>query len=202
MTAKRRRAQRGFSLIEILVVMIIVSGLTLVCYSMIDQTLHLTLFNESHNDLTIMTERAVNSMQSEILQTRTAFEEDATGTAYRAALQIPAAQPAWSSTLLPVIESDTTTIQPDSGTGAKRFTGNSLLIARQLSPLSVFYDDDGKAGTPDVEILIDRYRFEYFFLSPSSSRNFANTSASSGKSNCSCSANSERSVWSSFPKRS
>src|SRR5690349_17922825 len=135
MTTRRRRAQRGLSLIEITVTLAIVTALVLIVYSMIDRTLHLTLFNESHNDLTIMTERAVNTIQSEVLQTKTTFEEDAVGQAYRAALQIPAAQPQWADTLLPIIESDTTTIQPDDGTGARRFTGNSLLIARQLPPL-------------------------------------------------------------------
>lgn len=175
MTARRRRAQRGMSLPEILVTLIIFSGLMIIVYSMIEKTLHLTLFNESHNDLTIMTERGVNSIQNEILQTRTAFEEDATGTAYRAALQLPAAQPVWPNSLLPVIDSSTTTIEPDTGTGTNRLTGNSLLIARQLSPLSIFYDDDNNSKTPDVEMLIDRYRFEYFYLSPNAKRSFGGT---------------------------
>src|SRR5216117_1585333 len=96
MTAQRRRAQRGLSLVEILVTLVIFTALVLIVYSMIDKTLHLTLFNESHNDLTIMTERAVNTMQGEILQTKTAFEEDAVGAGYRSALQLPAAQPQWS----------------------------------------------------------------------------------------------------------
>ncbi len=175
MTARRRRAQRGMSLPEILVTLIIFSGLMIIVYSMIERTLHLTLFNESHNDLTIMTERGVNTIQTEILQTRTAFQEDATGAGYRSALQLPPAQPVWADTLLPIIDSTTTTIEPDTGNGSNRLTGNSLLIARQLSPLSVFYDDDNNPKTPDVEMLIDRYRFEYFFLSPNAKRSFGGT---------------------------
>jgi prepilin-type N-terminal cleavage/methylation domain-containing protein len=170
-----QRRQRGFTLPEILVTIAIFSGLTLIVYTMIDQTLHLTMFNESHNDLTIMAQRAVNTMQTEILQTKTTFEEDSIGSAYRAALQLPAAQPQWTTTLLPIIKSDTTSLAPDDGTGTSRYTGNSLLIARQLQPLSIFYDDDGKPGTPDIEFLVDRYRFEYFYLSPNAARSFGGT---------------------------
>src|SRR5438045_2329578 len=116
----RRRAQRGMSLPEILVTLVIFSGLMIIVYSMIEKTLHLTLFNESHNDLTIMTERGVNAIQIEILQTRTVFEEDATGAAYRAALQLPVVQSVWPATYLPVIDSTITTIDSDIGTGANR----------------------------------------------------------------------------------
>jgi prepilin-type N-terminal cleavage/methylation domain-containing protein len=167
-----RTAQSGFSLVEITVVLAIVSGLLIICYSMIEQTVRATMFNESHNDLAIMTQRAVNLMQMEIVQSRAVFQEDAFGQAYRTALQIPAAVPRWPNTLLPMLQIDPT-MAPDTGTGTDRFTGNSLLVVRQLEPLSVLYDDDGNAGTPQVEFLADRYRFEYFFLSPSAARSFS-----------------------------
>lgn len=168
------RAQRGFSLVELTVVLAIVSGLLLICYSMIEQTVRATMFNESHNDLAIMTQRAVNLMQLEIVQSRAVFQEDAIGQGYRTALQIPAAIPRWMNTLLPMLQIDPT-MAPDTGTGANRFTGNSLLVVRQLEPLSVMYDHDNNAGTPNVEFLADRYRFEYFFLSPNAGRSFANS---------------------------
>ncbi|HWS71903.1 MAG TPA: prepilin-type N-terminal cleavage/methylation domain-containing protein, partial [Thermoanaerobaculia bacterium] len=98
---KRARTQRGFSLVEITVVLAIVSGLLLICYSMIEQTVRATMFNESHNDLAIMTQRAVNLMQLEIVQSRAVFQEDAIGQDYRTALQIPVAIPRWTDTLLP-----------------------------------------------------------------------------------------------------
>lgn len=166
-----RQRQQGFSLIELTVVLGVVSVLMLIVYSMIEDTVRATMFNESHNDLTIMTQRAANALQEEVLQARVAFEEDAAGSAYRAALQIPVSIPRWTTTLLPVMQSATTTIVPD-GAG-ERFAGNSLLIARQLAPLTVTYDHDGNAGTPELEFLADRYRFEYFFLSPVTSRSFA-----------------------------
>ena len=168
---KSTQSQRGFSLVEITVVLAIVSGLLLICYSMIEQTVRATMFNESHNDLAIMTQRAVNLMQLEIVQSRAVFQEDALGQAYRTALQIPATIPRWTDTLLPMLQIDPT-MAPDTGNGTNRFAGNSLFVVRQLAPLSVMYDDDGNAGTPNVEFLADRYRFEYFFLSPNASRSF------------------------------
>jgi hypothetical protein len=129
------------------------------------------MFNESHNDLIIMSQRAMNTLQSETVQARQMFEENADGQAYRAAMQIPAAYPAWTPALLPVAQSDPT-MAPDTTT---RYTGNSYFIVRQLEPLSIFYDDDGDARTPDVEFLADRYRFEYFFLSTNASRKFSSS---------------------------
>ncbi|HWW62594.1 MAG TPA: prepilin-type N-terminal cleavage/methylation domain-containing protein [Thermoanaerobaculia bacterium] len=164
-----RTSQRGMTLIEVTIVLAIVSGLMLIVYSMIDQTLRATMFNESHNDLTVMSQRAVNRIQSEIVQGRLVYEEDTDGAAYRAAIQVPAAFPVWTNSLLPVIQDDTS-LAPDSGT---RYTGNSLLLVRQLEPISIFYDADGNAGTADIELLLDRYRFDYFYLSASSVRSFA-----------------------------
>jgi prepilin-type N-terminal cleavage/methylation domain-containing protein len=165
------RNERGFSLIEMVVVLAVVSGLMLIVYSMLDQTAHATMFNESHNDLTIMSQRAVNVLQTEVVQSRTVFEENTVGSQYRAALS-PAPTGVWATTRLPILQDDPL-MAPDAGTGADRFTGNSLLVARQLAPLSVLYDDDGVAGTPEVELLVDRYRFEYFYLGRDTSKSFS-----------------------------
>ena len=166
----RRSSQRGFSLMEITVVLAIVSMVMIVVYSMIEETLRVTLFNESHNDLAILSQSAVNTVQSEVQQTRFAFEEDALGAAYRNALVMPTGVTAWPDSRLPVFDA-AGEIQPDTGT--QRFTGNSLLLARQLEPLSVTYDHDGVSGTPEVEFLADRYRFEYIYLSRSNVKSFS-----------------------------
>jgi len=155
--------QRGFSLIEMTVTLAIVSVLILLVYSMIEQTVRVTMFTESHNELAVMSQKAVNAMSSELVQTRMAFQEDALGSSYRAALQLPAQYPVWTDSLLPLFQNGTT-IAPDTTT---RFTGNSLLIARQLEPVSVFYDHDGNVNTPEIEFLADVYRFEYVYLTAS-----------------------------------
>jgi hypothetical protein len=102
-----------------------------------------------------------------------AFEENALGSSYRAALTLPSEYPVWSTSLLPVADIASTTMAPDAA--GSRFTGNSLLLARQMEPLTITYDHDNDRNTPDVEFLADRYRFEYIYLSPNPTRSFSRT---------------------------
>lgn len=157
---------------EITVVLAIVSAVMLVVYSLIDQTVRATMFNESHNDLSVLSQQAVNALQSEIVQTRVSFEENAAGSAYRSAMTLPAGTAVWADSLLPIAD-PSGTLDPDPD--KTRYTGNSLLLARQLEPLAITYDHDGKAGTAEVEFLADRYRFEYIYLARDKSRSFANS---------------------------
>lgn len=168
---RKPKWQRGMSLIEVVTVLAVVSVLMIIVYSLLEDAMRASMFGESHNDMTIMTQRVVNRLQSEIMQSRVAYQEDAAGNDYRAALQLPASSVKWSDTLLPVFQTETT-LDPDVGNGPDRRAGNSLLIVRQLEPLSIMYDDDGKPGTPDVEFLADRYRFEYEYLVSNNGRNF------------------------------
>ena len=169
-----RRNERGFSLMEVTVVLGIVSVLMIVVYSMIEQAVRTAMFNESHNDLAVMTQKAVNSLQTEFLQTKLVFEENALGNQYRAALVLPAEYPVWTDSLLPVIQS-AVGMGPDTAT---RFTGNSALLARQLAPLRITYDHDGNAGTAEVEFVADRYVFEYIYLTPLARPSFARSGRS------------------------
>lgn len=163
-----RRSEQGFSLMEITVVLAIVSVIMIVVYGLIEETLRVTLFNESHDDLAILSQKAVNTLQAEILQSKLAFQEDALGASYRSALVMPGDVTVMSNSLLPVFDADGE-LEPDSGT---RFTGNALLVARQLAPLSIMYDHDGKKATADIEFLADRYRFEYFYLAKKTVKSF------------------------------
>ncbi|HJQ39360.1 MAG TPA: prepilin-type N-terminal cleavage/methylation domain-containing protein [Thermoanaerobaculia bacterium] len=169
-----RRRERGFSLIEMTVTLAIVSLLMLIVYSMIDQTVRVTMFNESHNDLAIVSQKGVNSISTELLQTRLVFQENALGQSYRAALQLSPRYPVWTDSLLPVIQAGTG-IAPDTTT---RFTGNSLLVARQLEPVSITYDHDNNVNTAEIEFLADVYRFEYVYLTSSPSPAFSNSGRS------------------------
>ena len=168
-----RSAERGMSLIEVLVVLLIASGVMILTYTMIEETTRSSMFNESHNDLAVMSQAAVNTLQSEIVQTRMVFEENALGASYRSALTLPAEYPIWTTSLLPIADIGSTQIAPDAS--GSRFTGNSLLLARQMPPLTVTYDHDNDRNTPDVEFLADRYRFEYVYLSPNPGRSFSRT---------------------------
>lgn len=156
---------------EITVVLGIVSVLMMIVYSLIEETMRVTMFNESHNDLAILSQSAVNAMQGEVLQTRFAFQEDALGTSYRSALKLPKDVTVWGDSFLPIFATEGD-IEPDSG--PQRFTGNSLFLARQIEPdEDLFYDHDGKAGTPPVQFLADRYRFEYVYLARSDAKSFS-----------------------------
>lgn len=169
-----RESQRGMALVEVIVTLAVVSVLMIIVYTLMEDAMTASMFGESHNDMTIMTQRVVNRMQTEVLQSRVAFQEDADGGAYRDAMQIPAQPAKWPDTLLPVFQADPT-LDPDTGNGADRYAGNSLLIARQLAPLSIFYDDDGDPKTPDVELLVDHYRFEYEYPAMNNARSFSGT---------------------------
>lgn len=166
-----RNGQRGFSLVEITVVLAIVSALMILTYQMIEETMSATLFNESHNDLAVMSQQAVNAIQTELLQTKLVYEDDTDGNDYRKALKFASPASVWTSSVLPVMESTTAIFKPD--TAKDRFTGNSLLLVRQMPPLSIMYDDDGVGGTPEVELLADRYRFEYIYLRRDTRQSFA-----------------------------
>jgi hypothetical protein len=158
---------------EVTVVLAIVSAVMILTYKMIDETTRSSMFNESHNDLAVMSQAAVNTLQSEILQTRMVFEENSLGASYRSALTLPSGYPAWTTSLLPVVDIGSTLMAPDApGT---RFSGNALLLARQMPPLTVTYDNDNDVRTPDVEFVADRYRFDYVYLSPNTSRSFSRT---------------------------
>jgi prepilin-type N-terminal cleavage/methylation domain-containing protein len=167
---KESKSQRGMSLVEILTVLAVVSVLMHVVYTFLEDAVHASMFAESHNDMTIMSQRVMNRLQDEVMQSRVAFQEDATGSGYRAALQLPASPPRWGDTLLPVFQTETT-----ADPGVDQRAGNSLLIVRQLEPLSVMYDDDATPGTPEIEFLADRYRFEYEYLVANGARHFSGT---------------------------
>jgi prepilin-type N-terminal cleavage/methylation domain-containing protein len=165
----RRKSERGFSLMELTVVLGIISVLMIVIYTMIEETMRTTLFNESHNDLAILSQGAVNTLQTEVLQTKMVFQEDTLGSSYRTALRLPTQYPVWTDSFLPVIQ-PATSINPDT---TPRYTGNSMLLARQLPPLRVTYDHDGNNGTAEIEFVADRYVFEYVYLTPLTSPSFA-----------------------------
>lgn len=166
-------SEKGMTLIETLVVLLIASSMMLMTYTMIEETTRSSMFNESHNDLAVMSQSAVNTLQSEIVQTRMIFEENALGISYRAALALPAEYPAWTTSLLPVVDIASTQMAPDPTD--VRYTGNALLIARQMPPLTITYDHDDDRSTDEIEFLADRYRFEYAYLSPNRTRSFART---------------------------
>jgi prepilin-type N-terminal cleavage/methylation domain-containing protein len=173
---RERHSEKGFSLMEVSVTLAIVSVIMIVTYQLIEQTMSATMFNESHNDLAVMSQKAVNAIQTEVVQARLVFENDTIGNEYRNALAFPISPSVWTTSLLPVIDPASTTFMPDGAT--ERYTGNALFLVRQLPPLSIMYDHDGKNGTADIEFLADRYTFQYFYLRKDTGHSFARSGQS------------------------
>jgi hypothetical protein len=135
------------------------------------------MFSESRNDLTLIGERAVNAIQTEVSQSKLIFEEDAVGTGYRTLFTagLPAAITVAPGSRMPIIDDANSTFGADPGPNSMATrTGNSILLARQLSPVSVPYDHDANAATPDVNFLADRYQFQFYFLRKNTARSFGN----------------------------
>lgn len=174
MTKQRYRRQRGVTLMEMMVVVAIFSVVFIISYTLLEDTVKTSLFLEEHNDLPVYGQSAVNAIQRELLQTRTVFEGTATsfGPGYYSALTFPANYPLLAGSQLPVLN-PTGNLVPDTAT---RYTGNILLIARQLPPAVITGLSIGCAtgASANCTLAIDRYQFEVFYLTKvTGAQNFA-----------------------------
>jgi prepilin-type N-terminal cleavage/methylation domain-containing protein len=169
--------QRGFSIVEVMAVLLLLTVAMAVIYEMMISASRAGMFSESRNDLTLISERSVNTIQTEISQSKLIFEENAIGTGYRTLFTagMPAGITVTANSRMPIIDSASSTLGVDPGpNGIVNRTGNSLILARQLAPVSVPYDHDANAGTPDVNFLADRYQFQFYFLWRNPARSFGN----------------------------
>jgi prepilin-type N-terminal cleavage/methylation domain-containing protein len=160
------RLQRGFSLLEMMVVTAVTAVIMVIILSLIDEATRLSLFIESRNELSVMAQRPLNVLQREIIQSNNVFGEDALGTPYRAAMTaiLVAADPQpVPNSLLPVI-APAGTMLPDAV--GVRNTGNALLIARKVGPLRINVPASAldAANFPAVTFFADRYVFHYYYL--------------------------------------
>jgi prepilin-type N-terminal cleavage/methylation domain-containing protein len=201
-----RNQQSGFTLAEILVALAIASIVIIISYDLIDDAMRTSLFVESHNNLSQWAQRPINFIQTEIYQNKTIFDANSVGSGagnYLTRFTTPPGYPgAWpacggggcgvpttvlpasgptaipvmqANSLLPIVDSSNI-LGPDSGTGSSRFTGNVLLIARQLPPVLIPYDHDNNVNTPNVNFPADRYRFEMYYLTRDTTRPFSTAS--------------------------
>lgn len=162
-------------MIEALITLVILLISMAVFYEMILGSLRSGMFAESRNDLTVIGERAVNAIQREIAQARLILEENSAGTGYRTMFTgaLPAGTTVWTNSRMPIIDQNTTIIGADPGPNSiTNRTGNSLIVVRQLTPVSVNYDHDANAGTADIAFLADNYEFQFYFLRSNNTRNF------------------------------
>jgi prepilin-type N-terminal cleavage/methylation domain-containing protein len=150
---RNNRSQSGHTLVEMIVVMAIALVIILASFQMLEETTRVTLFIESRNDLPLIAQSAVNYIQTAVGQSRLVFDSTATGIGpgYFAAVTVPV--PMVTNTKMPLVN---TTGEFVADTAGNDYTGNCLLIARQLSPLEITYTGGMLSA--------DRYRFEMFYL--------------------------------------
>jgi hypothetical protein len=160
------RRQAGYSLAEITVVLAITSFMLLIAYSAIEQATVTTMFVEQHNDLPVFAQGAVNRIQNDVFQAKQIF--DATnGPGYISAMTLGNA--VFGGSLLPIFNtSSSAALAPDRA--SQRYTGNELLIARQLPPMEIGLGNDA-SGNP-IRTNISIYRLELFYLTQKTTRNF------------------------------
>lgn len=165
------RSERGVSIVEMVVAMALLTVISLIFYSSYVGSLRAGQFLESHGDLEQFGQHVVNQLKAEIIQSRYMFQDDANGRAYMSAIQLPSGVAAESGTRLPLTDVNGT-IRPDAA-GETR-VGNSLMLARQLSPVEVSVDLNGDGTADATRYLADRYQLELVFLDRVTGRPFAN----------------------------
>ena len=164
---RRQHDQRGLTLPEVIVTLFLMSILSLMFYQLYIGTIQTTMFLESNNDLAAFGQVAVNEMKLELMQSRMLFQNDTLGQAYVTALSFPTGAGLLTGSRLPTINTNGI-FEPDA-TG-ETFTGNCLLDARQLPALEAWIDHDADSSTSDIEYLVDRYRFQFYYLSQDAKR--------------------------------
>lgn len=172
----RESSEKGFSLLEALVTLLLLSVIIIMLYELMIGSLKASLFVESRNDLEVFAQRTVNAIQTTIIQSRLILTEDPTGNGpgYRSLLMNSGAGPVMADTRLPLVDDSVNGgIKPDDS--GETFVGNSLIVVRALEPVPVPYDHDDDSNTADINFLADRYRLEYYYLSERSERSFNGT---------------------------
>ena len=167
-------SEKGFSLIEALVTLVILTVVILMLYELMIGSMKATMFVESRNDLEIFAQRTVNEIQTATMQSRIIHQENPLGQAYRDLLIASDLQwPIYPDSRLPVADPNTSALL-DPDTSTETFVGNQMLLVRAMEPVPILYDHDNdlSATTPDIPFYVDRYRLEFYFLSLNTGRNF------------------------------
>jgi hypothetical protein len=172
----REHQERGLSLVEVLVVLSLMLVIGGVMFELMIGTTRSSIFAEGQNDLATIGQRVVNSIQTEVIQSKLIFQEDAIGTGYRTLFTnalTPKGYTVWSNSRMPIIDANTSIIGTDPGPNAiANRTGNSIILVKQLQPISVSYDHDANSGTPDINFQADVYQLEFYFLRQNTARSF------------------------------
>lgn len=160
--------QAGVTLVEMLIVLAVASALLIMSYTLLEDAARTSMFVEVRNDLPVLAQNAMNTVQAEAFQGKMLFDAStgSIGPGYLGAVKYPTVYPALTDTQLPIINSAGELVPDSVNTPATRYTGNCLLLARQLAPILV--SKGGAAGN----ILLDRYQFELVYLTKRTDHKF------------------------------
>jgi hypothetical protein len=153
-----------------MVVLALMSVVSLMFYQMYMGTIKSTMFIESKNDLAMFSQRTINRMKMELMQSRRLYQNDTRGNSYLNAYQIPGDRPVLNGSRLPIAHPNG--VIEEDATG-ETYTGNMLLTVRERAPHEAVVDHDGDSATADVEFLADLYSFQLFYLAKRSDRELA-----------------------------
>jgi hypothetical protein len=154
---------------EMLVVLAISTFLLIMSYNMLEDAARTSMFVEVRNDLPVFAQTASNAIQSEAFQAKTIFDSDAAGLgpSYLAIVNLPPAFPLLQDSKMPLINS-AGDLLPDTAAAPLKYTGNCLLMVRQLEPIKLVMP----AGAGGGSLLIERYQFEFFYLTKRLTKGF------------------------------
>jgi prepilin-type N-terminal cleavage/methylation domain-containing protein len=172
MSNQMKTNERGFSLVEALVTLVLLTVILLMLYELMIGSMRASMFVESRNDLEIYAQRTVNQIQATILQSRLMYEENTLGQGYRTLMfNSDLSWPVYSGSRLPLVNDLPNAIMQPDATG-ETYVGNSILLVRALEPVPVDFDHDSDGSTADIDFLVDRYRLEFYFLTLNPERSF------------------------------
>lgn len=186
MKIRANNSERGFSLIEALVTLVLLTVIILMLYELMIGSMKATMFVESRNDLEIFAQRTVNAIQTATIQSRIIHQEIPLGLGPKYRNLIVASDLDWAiypDSRLPLVDpgcfppsppgcdpAEPALLEPDDSTDT--WVGNSMLLVRALEPVPIPYDHDDDPLTDPIPFFVDRYRLEFYFLSANGSRNF------------------------------
>jgi hypothetical protein len=156
---RRSGAESGFSIIELMTVVITMSVMLLAATLVFKHSTQAGIRLESNNNLKNFEQMAINSVKFHISQSRTIYQNDAYGQALWGRLAIPYAHPALNPTTLPAIR-ETGSLSPSqigAGTFDRSTVGNALLFT------------ESEGYTAAGSRWIDMYRPRAYYLSKSTS---------------------------------
>lgn len=166
----RSRLQSGFSMVEMLVVLIITVALLYMSYSVLEDAAKTSLFVQVRNDLPVQAQNAANSIQAEVFQASTIFDRTGIGPGYLAIVKVPTAFPVLTDSKLPLNNTSGQLVPDDPDLTQPQYVGNCLLMVKQLQPIPVFMD-----AAKTQTLLTERYQFEFYYVTKRSTRNFYNS---------------------------